>query len=434
MDWEVVWRWALPSVGLAVWLSLTLWLVPRVTRRMMAPSRTRRVAIASLATCVSLLGLWLFAVAVPSEGGFREFVVEGLEPWFWGTAALVGCIIVGTLVVRRFLDWLLTRARSTESTLDDAVIGSMRRPAHLLVLFAAFVLWVDLVPAPAAISTRVDVIGEIALIIVIALFVDSLVSHIINSRRDTSRVFATAGPVLRAMARILVFAVAALMALSSTGIPVTPIVASLGVGSLAVGLALQSTIEDFIAGLLIAADQPIHIGDVIELGERDLAGTVDAIGWRTTRILTPQQTKVIVPNSALARATIVNRSRPSPVVRFQAEVGVHYDSDLAVVARLVHEVASELQASHEFATRDFTPLVTFHAFSASSIDLKVWLEATDWMGHYVLLDGFIRALHARFRDANIVIPFPITTIDLPPEVRSLFAVPKAADPATVGKR
>lgn len=417
MDVEAIIAWALPSFLLLLWAVLLAFLLPRLLGRVIGPGRMLTLAIVGLFAGLFAIGLWLWATAAPLPGDVRAFVVDELEPWFWGTVVFVVFVAVALLFVRRALRFLVGKASGTGSTLDDVLIGALRRPAHVLILFAGFVIWIELVPAPGVVTSNLHLIGVIVLVVVATLFLDGLLVDLIARRRESSRVFATAGTVLRAMARVVLFVVAGLMILDAIGIAITPIVASLGVGSLAIGLALQSTLEDFIAGLLIAADQPVTIGDFVELGERNLSGTVDSIGWRTTRLLTLERTKVIVPNSALARATIINRSRPSPVLRFQAEVGVHYDSDLNKVARVVHDVAALIQANHPYATHDFTPVVTFCNFGPSSIDLKVWLEATDWVHHFLVHDAFIRALHDRFRVERIVIPYPIRTLDIPPEVR-----------------
>jgi small-conductance mechanosensitive channel len=417
MDVESIVAWALPSLGLLLWAIVLAVALPRVLARFLEPGRTHILALVGLYAALFAAGLWLWALAMPFGPTTRAYVTDELEPWFWGTLALVAFVIVSFFLLRRVLRFLADKAATTHSNVDDAVVLAVRRPAHVLILFAAFALWIEIVPAPDALSSQLGVVGQVVLILVIALFADGALMAIFERRKETSRVFATAGGVLRAMTRVVLFVIVGLMILDTIGVAVTPVVASLGIGSLAIGLALQSTLEDFISGLLIAADQPVTIGDFVELGERSLAGTVVRIGWRTTRIETLERVRVIVPNSVLARATLINRSRPSPVLRFQAEVGVHYHSDLRHVARVVQEVALAVQKSHPQATADFTPTVIFVAFGDSSIDLKVWLEATDWVNHFGVHDAFIKQLHERFKQEGIVIPFPIRTLDVPPALQ-----------------
>lgn len=424
---EALIDWGLPSLGLVAWLLTTVLLLPRLAPNLAgagAPAGRRRLARAVLLV-IFLLGIWIWGSLVPLPESTHRWWVDDLQPWFWGTLTLVLFYALAFPVLGKLLSLVKERASRTESTFDDILLASARRPSHVLILLAGFVLWVDLVPAPALMQQRVGLVVEASVVVVVVLFVDALLIEIIERRRAKSRVLATAGTVLRSMARVVLFVIGLLMVLGTMGIDVTPVIASLGVGSLAIGLAMQSTLEDFIAGLLIAADQPVSMGDFIEIGDEKLSGTVDHIGWRSTRILTLQRTKVVIPNSTLAKATLINRSRPSPVVRFQAEVGVHYDSDLRRVASIVQEVAAELQRTSEFATRDFLPVVTFVAFGESSIDLKVWLEATDWPAHFRLRDAFIQNTHERFRAEHIVIPYPIRTLDLPSGLLETLRPPSA---------
>lgn len=435
MDVESIVAWALPSLGLLLWAIVLAVALPRVLGRFIAPGRLMSMALIGAYAALFAVGLWLWAVAMPLSAEARSFVSDELEPWFWGTLALIVFIIGAYLALRYLLRLLADKAKATSSSVDDAVLAAARKPAHVLILFAGIALWIELVPAPDSVSASLGTIGEVVLILVIALFADGVLSAYFERRKDSSRVFATAGGVLRAMTRIVIFIFAALMILATIGVAVTPIIASLGVGSLAIGLALQSTLEDFISGLLIAADQPVTVGDFVELTDHSLSGTVVRIGWRSTRIQTLELTRVIVPNAVLARAMIINRSRPSPVLRFQASVGVHYDSNLDRVRRVVHDVALAIQKTHPHATADFTPVVNFVAFSDSSIDLKVWLEATDWIYHFQVHDAFIRKLHERFTAEGIVIPFPIRTLDIPPGVQRaldrLAASPTAGVKTTV---
>lgn len=425
MDTESVIAWVLPSVLLLAWGAALAFAVPRLVALVIKPGRALFLAILGLYAALFAIGLWIWAVAMPFGDDARAFINGELEPWFWGTLALVVFILGAFFLLRRGLRFLARKALTTKSPVDDYVVHSIRRPAHVLILFAGFVLWIEIVPAPEGVASRIGMVSEVVGILVGTLFVDGLLAGFFESRRETSRVFATAGSVLRAMSRVVLFVVAAVMILSAIGVAVTPIVASLGVGSLAIGLALQSTLEDFIAGLLIAADQPVTVGDFIELTDHSLAGSVESIGWRTTQILTRERVNVIVPNATLARATIINRSRPSPVLRFQAAVGVHYASDLEHVARVTQEVARELQRSHPFATDDFDPGVVFQEFGDSSINLKVWLEATDWYHHFSVHDTFIRRLHERYNEEGINIPFPIRTLDVPPAL--IAALARSAD-------
>jgi len=227
--------------------------------------------------------------------------------------------------------------------------------------------------------------------------------------------FATSGQVLGTASRLIIYTLALLMLISSVGVNVTPLLASLGVGSLALGLALQKSLEDFLAGLLIAADQPIRVGDFIEVGGSE-GGTVVSIGWRTTRIRTRSDVVVIVPNSKLSTSTVINRSMPQKEVSFQVVVGVAYGSDLPRVSTVTHAVAQSVQIEDVGAVTSFEPRVLFERFNDSSVDLTVWLRARSWEEHFSVRDGFVQRLHARYGAEGIEIPFPIRTLNVPREI------------------
>jgi hypothetical protein len=153
--------------------------------------------------------------------------------------------------------------------------------------------------------------------VLVILFTDGLAQGWMIARTEHSKVLKTSGGVLRTSARVLIYIIGGLMALSSIGFDVTPVLATLGIGSAAAGFALKGTLEDFLAGLLIAADQPLAVGDFIIVSDEH-QGWVLAIGWRTTRILTRYDMHVIVPNSKLAQSSFINTSRPREECRFHA--------------------------------------------------------------------------------------------------------------------
>jgi small-conductance mechanosensitive channel len=136
---------------------------------------------------------------------------------------------------------------------------------------------------------------------------------------------------------------------------------------------------------------------------------------------------VILPNSSLAQATLVNRSMPDTEVLFTVPVGISYSSDLDRSAEIVRQVAVELTAEDPRAVKSFTPRVVYRQFGASSIDFVCWLRARDWESHFGLQDTFIRRLHVRFGVEGINIPFPIRTLDLPKGL-TLPAPPQDVDP------
>ena len=428
IDWMAAWAWAWPILVLCLWLvgcaaglrRFFRWYEERFLETQSGQSQLVRIFYGLAYVGTTTAGLYALAWLAPVPEFVRTYLESEVQPWVWYSLALIGWVIGGVVLTRRGVRLMTERAATTHTEVDDAIVSAIRRPLYLVLLLIGVNIWVMMVPFGAQAWTVMEKVNAGAGTVAVLLFIDSFIDGYITLRSSSSRVLATSGPVLKSTARILIIVVGSLMLLDAVGIDVTPILASLGVGSLALGLALQKALEDFLSGLLIAADQPIRVGDYIEIfGEE--SGTVLAIGWRTTRIRTRDDMVVIIPNSKLSQSTVVNRSMPRNSVEFIVDVGVDYSSDLERVAEVSLEVARSLQEGHSKATDGYSPRLVYMAFGGSSIDYQLWLSARSWEATFELRDAFIRALHARFKVENITIPFPMRTLDIPSEVIAQLA-------------
>jgi small-conductance mechanosensitive channel len=423
VDWMAAWAWAWPILALGAWLVACTYGLRRFfvwyERRFIdgRPGESRMVRwfylLAHLGTTTA--GLYALAWFAPVPDFVRAFLASEVQPWVWYSLGLIAWIIGGVILTRRSVKLLVAQAARTKTELDDALAAAIRRPLYLVILVLGVNVWVLAVPLGARAWQVMERLNTGAGLFAILLFLDSFIAAYVTSRAATSRVLATSGPVLKSTARVLIVIVGSLMLLDSVGVDMTPILASLGVGSLAIGLALQKALEDFLSGLLIAADQPIRVGDFIEV-VGDEAGTVLSIGWRTTRIRTRDDMVVIFPNSKLSTSTVINRSMPGNQVEFTINVGVAYHSDLEQVAAAATDVAKTLQDGDPRGTDGYDPKLVYVGFGDSSVDFRVWLKATRWEHTFSLRDAYIRALHARFKTEGITIPFPMRTLDIPPDL------------------
>lgn len=167
----------------------------------------------------------------------------------------------------------------------------------------------------------------ILLVIAAVFFLDRIITGSINHYSDKSSLLQSSRPIVKGISRSFVFGIGVLVLLGTLGISITPLIASLGIGSLAVALALQPTLENFFSGVQLLVDRPIRVGDFIELDSGE-QGFVEKIGWRSTWIKMLPNNTVIMPNSVLSESKIINYFYPSREMPVSVEVGVHYDSDL----------------------------------------------------------------------------------------------------------
>ncbi|HSK08611.1 MAG TPA: mechanosensitive ion channel family protein [Vicinamibacterales bacterium] len=200
-----------------------------------------------------------------------------------------------------------------------------------------------------------------------------------------------------------------LVILNGLGLSIAPMLAALGVGGIAVALALQEPLANFFAGIFIVLAGQIRVGDYVKLDSGHEGYVVD-FSWRSTRLRMLANNVVIVPNAKLAQATIVNHHLPSQDLAVLVEVGVDYASDLGHVERVVIDVARQVMAEVPGGVPEFQPFVRFHTFNDSSIDFSVIMRGKEYTDQFLVKHEFVRRLHERFDREGIVIPFPIRTI------------------------
>jgi small-conductance mechanosensitive channel len=200
-----------------------------------------------------------------------------------------------------------------------------------------------------------------------------------------------------------------LVVLNGVGLSITPMLTALGVGGLAVALALQEPLANFFAGLFITLAGQIRVGDYVKL-DSGQEGYVADFSWRSTRLRMLANNLVVVPNAKLAQAIIVNHHLPSSDLAVLVEVGVDYASDLEQVERVVMEVGRKVMTEVPGGVQDFEPFIRYHTFADSSINFTVILRAKEFVDQYLIKHEFVKRLHSRFNDERIVIPFPIRTI------------------------
>jgi small-conductance mechanosensitive channel len=193
------------------------------------------------------------------------------------------------------------------------------------------------------------------------------------------------------------------------GISITPILATLGVGGLAVALALQDTLSNFFSGFHITVARQIKINDYIKLDSGEEGYVVD-INWRTTKIKMLPNNVILVPNEKLTKAIVTNYCLPDKEMAVLVNLGVHYSSDLRKVEKVTCEAAREIMKEVVGGVPEFEPFIRYSAFGDSSIGFTVILRAKEFVDQYLIKHEFIKRLHERYKKEGIVIPYPIRTI------------------------
>jgi len=203
-------------------------------------------------------------------------------------------------------------------------------PVGAAVALAGLVFILPEVTMPTRTDRWVHDVLDVALVLACGTVISRLAVAAVTLYAARNPSVSPALGVARGAIRLGISILAVIMALQTLGVPVAPLLTTLGVGSLAVALALQETLANFFAGLYLLADRPVRTGDYIKIHDGE-EGYVEAIGWRSSRLRTQKNNVVIVPNQKLSQAILTNFHLPSPPVVLTVPVTVSYDADAAAV-------------------------------------------------------------------------------------------------------
>lgn len=198
------------------------------------------------------------------------------------------------------------------------------------------------------------------------------------------------------------------------GVKLTAIWTTLGVGGVAVALALNDTLSNLFAGFYILVDQPVRIGDFVTLNTGE-AGYVQHVGWRSTRIRLFAENIVIIPNSKLAAATITNHNLPDRRCKMYLQVGVGYEYDPDWMERLLLEETVAARVDCPQMLEFPAPSVAFSpGFMDSSMNFTIVAYTQEWVDTYTAAAAVRKRLYRRFRREGVNIPYPVrTTVPTP---------------------
>lgn len=336
-----------------------------------------------------------------------------LSPWVIGPViALLWLVIllpIKKTAIARAHNYL---ARRTHWVRADSLIDALSPTLTLIVLAGAVALLDWTLPLNPRGTHALYIVLVATVVLALMVFADRISRGLLARMAVRSPALQGELGLIQGIMRGVVIGLALMVFLDSVGISITPLIASLGIGTAAVALALQDTLANLFAGIYMMAEKPIQAGHFIQL-ESNEQGWVEKVGWRSTHIRMLGDTMVVVPNSKLAGSVITNFSLPRDELAFTLDIGVDYGSDLEKVETATLEVAREVIKSVVGALPEFEPRVRYTTFAESSINFKVWLAAKDYMASLAVKHEFIKRLHARFMREGIIIPFPIRRIELP---------------------
>src|SRR5438067_4552105 len=258
---------------------------------------------------------------------------------FWTAVALV-MVSVAALLFRHALFVAVRRWSGHRTTEDSLFLRAIRVPSMLWCIVLGLFVAIEMAELPPRLAAPIHAVLEAAIILSVTLTVAGVLGSLVAAAGERRALAVGVTGLVRTSVRLTVLSVGGLVLLSSLGIAITPILTALGVGGLAVALALQDTLSNLFAGLHLLADKPIRVGDYVRLSAESVEGHVVDVGWRSTRIRMLQNNVVVVPNKRVAESVITNFDLDEARMAVSIRVGVGYDVDPDHVERVLVEEAT----------------------------------------------------------------------------------------------
>lgn len=322
---------------------------------------------------------------------------------------IVSGLLAGIFLHKVIMPLTAKLAAKTSLKSDDLIIKTIRTWVIPWALALGIYLGLKQVEMESRFYTWIENGLVIFYIFSATLIISRIVAGMIRIKSADSDTVIPSSSIISNIVSVIIFCIGLLVILQSQGISVTPVLTALGVGGLAVALALQGTLSNLFAGLQIISSGNFNRGDFVKLSSGE-DGFIEDITWRSTTIRAMSDHIIIVPNSKLADMIVTNYYLPLSEWSFVVELGVAYDSDLDHVEKVTKEVIRETLNETEGGIKDFEPVVRFFAFGESSIKLKAILRVNDFSAQFGVKSAFIKKLQVRFKHEKINIPFPTRTL------------------------
>ena len=327
---------------------------------------------------------------------------------------ILATVIIGRWLIGLILDRVLRRlVGRTRTDLDDVILDSLRPAIYFLSIVIAAQLSIarlDFFPSSAVLDNVFFILYFLTAFIFAWTLIASLFAWYWDevAPRTETELDEQLVPFFRRILQIILAAVGIIVLLSYFDVDVSGLVATLGIGSLAIALAAQETLADSISGFVIMVDRPFRIGDRIEIQDLDTWGDVVDIGLRSSRIRTRDNRMVIVPNSVISKSLIVNYSYPNNLYRIEIHVGVAYGTDLEHARKVIVDAVRPVEG----VSPDHPVEALFLEFGDSALVFRVrwWLE--DYVDTRRMFDLVNTEIYNALLEHEIEIPFPQRDVHL----------------------
>jgi small-conductance mechanosensitive channel len=348
--------------------------------------------------------------------------------WFNQTFAPYGDILFSALIVvltillsiglfKIVKRYLLHVKRGEGGAYERIMSSEIKIPIYLIICSLGFYYAITEI---RAIKPFIEGITDLLVIfeaVVTVYLARKIVSIIIvwfaGKDRKRIRIEKTALMSIRSIIGLFIYLIGAIIILNRLGVEITPLLASLGIGGLAIAWALQPTLTNYFAGIHLTSDKTMRLGDFIQILDdsgHTIQGYVERMSWRSVSIRTFTHNVIIIPNSKLSESTIMNYDQPRQSMNIVLPVGVAYGNDLEKVEQTAIRAAKKVAEDTGAVVEGESPFVRFAEFGDSNINFNVIFKVKSWEHQFLLKHAFIKELTKEFSKEGIEISFPCRNV------------------------
>lgn len=333
------------------------------------------------------------------------------SPYAFALAGVAVVTLGGYVLEKVLFAWLRRFASKTVWEGDDVILKTIQGYIALFFMYGSVYYMLFRIPLTQEWFDRASTtVAVLAIVTATVMFSKLLVGLVrVYTHADDSKV--PSASILNNIVRLAVYIVGLLIVLQTLGIAITPILTALGVGGLAVALALQDTLSNLFSGIHVLASRDVKPGDFIEIDSGE-QGTVADISWRNTTMKNVNNQLIIVPNSKLSSAIVTNYNMSKRDVVVQLSVDVGYDSSLEKVEQVTMEIANALLKKFKAkkSSGNAEPTVRFTDFAESGITMLLTVRMKSGVNRFEFKHELIKQIHTRFTKEKIDLPYPTRTV------------------------
>ncbi len=338
-----------------------------------------------------------------------EFLVGEWWRFVVPLAILIVCIVAGVIIRKFLFRWIGNWSKRSGHPLDIIAVSTLRGP----IMIWAVIIGLDLAARSSTLPLRYvkpfNSTLESLWIISLTIIVAQLLGNIVHNYSSRSATVETQSPTLtKNLTQIFIFLLGTMILLNHLKVDIRPLLTALGVGGLAVALALQDTLANLFAGFYISVSSQTRVGDYVKLNSGE-EGYVTDITWRSTTLRSLGGNYIFIPNSKLAQAIITNYNLPTKSLGMSITVRIDFDSDTDLIERLLVEEASK--GAIPGLVKDPPPSVQWNPGPGdSAVQLSLNFQVEEFVNQYGVQSELRKRIFKRFKQEGIALPYPAIAV------------------------